>query len=148
MPEEPARPPSEAQEHGSTGESWFVRGPEKFFKGSWGLIEKIGGFFGRRIKGVTKGAWEATAGQIGGEFGEIGSRMGISKKEQGIFNNIAGVIETINTKIADALGGTVSFVTGAPGRIAGRVSRAVQTAFDAIFGIKHEGGGGEAAAAA
>jgi len=125
---------------GGANESWFSRGLEGATKGSWKLITGITGFFWRRIMGIGKGAWEATGGQITGEMAEVGKRLGYESKEQGLFNNVAGVIEATSGKVAKVLGGTVDYFAGLPGRIAGRPLRGAQYAWDALFGIKREGG--------
>jgi hypothetical protein len=125
---------------GGAKESWFSRGVEGAASGSWKLITGVTGFFWRRIMGIGKGAWEATGGQFTGEMAEVGKRLGYESKEQGLFNNIAGVIEATSGKVAKVLGGTVDYVAGLPGRVAGRPLRGVQYAWNALFGIKSEGG--------
>lgn len=132
---------AEAGHAGGAKESWFSRGVEGAAKGSWKLITGVTGFFWRRIMGVGKGTWEATGGQLTGEMAEVGKRLGYESKEQGLFNNVAGVIEATSGKVAKVLSGTVDYFTSLPGRVAGRPLRGVQYAWDALFGIQREGGG-------
>lgn len=133
---------AEAGHAGSGGakETFLSKVPESIVKGSWAAITGVTGFFWRRIMGVGKGVWEATGGQITGEMAEVGKRLGYESKEQGLFNNVAGVIEATSGKVAKVLGDTVDYFTSLPGRIAGRPLRGVQYAWDALFGIQREGG--------
>lgn len=131
---------AEAGHAGGAKESWFSRGVEGATRKSWAVITGITGFFWRRIMGIGKGAWEATGGQITGEMAEVGKRLGYESKEQGLFNNVAGVIEATSGKVAKVLGGTVDYFTSLPGRVAGRPLRGVQYAWNALFGIQREGG--------
>lgn len=135
-----AQPAAEHAAAGGARETWLSTVPEKITSGSWKLITGITGFFWQRITGVVKGAWEATGGQLTGEMAEVGKRLGYESKEQGLFNNVASVIEATSGKVAKVLGGTVDYFAGLPGRVAGRPLRGVQYAWDALFGIKREGG--------
>lgn len=146
----PAETPAPAAQHAPaagnapTGarENSFARGVEGAAKGSWKLLKGIAGFFGRRVKGVLSGGWEATGGQVTGELAEAGRRLGYENKETGPLHAIAGVIEGIGGRIAKVVGGVVDFTIGAPARAAGRVLRGAQNVVTGVvFGKTFEKGG-------
>lgn len=128
------------------------RGSEKLGGGIWALIK---GTY-TRVKGVLGATIDATIKQPVLEAEEAGKRMGYESKEVGLFNMVAGIIETVNGKASkllrwpvDVAAGTLDYGTGIPGRVAGRGLRAVQKAWNVIWGIESSaapaGGHGEEA---
>lgn len=106
--------------------------PEYAVKKSWGAIKVISNFFGKRLKAVVGGIWEATGGQITGELGEIAQRLGFkdSIKEKGILSKIAGIsegiakgIDNVLGKVAGPIGRIAAYPLGLPLRIGGRLMR-------------------------
>ena len=143
----PAAPEAPAAAEGARAPAGGPSLLGSFFKKSWDTIKGIGGFFGRRIKGVASGAWEMTGGQVTGELSEGAKRLGYENKETGFLHAIAGVIEDVNKKVASVVGGVVDFTISAPLRAAGRILRGTQNIVTGAILGKTYGGSSSSAPA-